>query len=190
MTVHAPESDRLRLRQWRQRDKEPFAELNADPEVMMYFPSALTRARSDAIVDRCAALIAENGWGFWAVECKSNGDFLGLIGLHIPSADLPFSPCVEVGWRLARPHWGKGYATEGARAALRFGFEVLGLEEIVSFTAVANLRSQAVMHRLGLVKTDTFDHPAVPAESGLKEHCLYRIAARTFRAGPTTVGPV
>lgn len=169
---------RLQLRQWRAQDLPAFAVLNADPEVMRHFPALLSRAESDAIALRCQALIAERGWGgFWAVEERGSGAFVGMIGLHAP-AHLPFSPCVEVGWRLARAHWGKGYATEGAAAALRFAFEVLGLEEVVSFTSVHNTRSEAVMQRLGMRRdATTFLHPALPAGHRLAEHCLYRIQA-------------
>lgn len=170
------------LRQWRQSDKQPFAALNSDPRVMEYFPSVLSRPQSDAIADRCSALIAEHGWGFWAAELKASGNFLGFVGLHVPSEDLPFSPCVEIGWRLAHEHWGRGYATEAAREALRFGFEVLALDKIVSFTSVGNLRSQSVMQRLGMEMIDTFDHPAVPADSGLKRHFLYCLTREQYVA--------
>ena len=112
-----------------------------------------------------------------AAEIKATGEFIGFVGLHIPSTTLPFSPCVEIGWRLARTYWGRGYATEAARAALQAGFERLALKEIVSFTAIGNRRSRAVMERLHMVRDEeTFDHPDVPDESGLREHCLYRIS--------------
>lgn len=175
MQILEPETDRLVLRQWRQSDKAPFYELNADPSVMAYFPDLLSSQQSDAMADRCASLIAGRGWGFWAVELKTSGSFLGFVGLHVPTDRLPFSPCVEIGWRLAYEHWGNGYATEAAREVLRVGFEVIGLQEIVSFTAVVNQRSQAVMRRLGMEEDGTFEHPAVSAASELKRHCLYRI---------------
>jgi RimJ/RimL family protein N-acetyltransferase len=170
------ETERLRLRQWKPADCAPFAALNADPKVMEYFPSLLTRESSDGMADRCESLIAERGWGLWAAETKADRAFIGFIGLHIPSADLPFSPCVEVGWRLAFAYWGKGLATEGARAALRVGFERLDLSEIVSFTAVGNRRSRAVMERLGMSEAGTFEHPQIPEDSALRQHCLYRLA--------------
>jgi RimJ/RimL family protein N-acetyltransferase len=170
-----PATKRLVLRQWRSLDRTPFAELNADPRVMEFFPSPLTREQSDAMADRCEALISERGWGFWAVELRTSGSFIGFVGLHIPAAQLPFSPCTEVGWRLAFDYWGYGFATEAAQAALRVGFEVLGLEEIVSFTTVANLKSRAVMERLGMKESGIFEHPSVPAGSSLREHCLYRL---------------
>jgi RimJ/RimL family protein N-acetyltransferase len=169
------ETDRLRLRQWTCADYESFAALNADPKVMEFFPSVLTRAESDAMADRCAGLIREKGWGPWAVELKPRGGFVGLVGLHTPSSELPFSPCVEVLWRLAIEHWGKGLASEAARAACEFGFRSLELEEIVSFTVVGNRRSRAVMERLGMQLSGTFEHPALPVGHPLSLHCLYRL---------------
>jgi RimJ/RimL family protein N-acetyltransferase len=167
---------RLRLRQWCTADREPFAALNADPKVMEFFPALLTRAESDALADRCQAYIDERGWSFWAIETKTTSEFVGFAGLHTP-ADLPFTPCVEVGWRLAAKHWGKGFATEAARGALRVGFERLGLLEIVSFAAVGNVRSRAVMERLGMIDTkETFEHPKVPLGHVLRKHCLYRLS--------------
>lgn len=178
------ETDRLLLRQWIPSDRRPFAVLNADPEVMKYFPSPLNRAESDAMADRCEALIEERGWGFWAAELKDGVPFIGFVGLHVPSADLPFSPCIEIGWRLAGAFWGKGFATEAAQAALRAGFEVLKLPEIVSFTPVTNTRSRAVMERLGMqLDSATFEHPGVPLESGLREHCLYRLGRERWGSG-------
>lgn len=168
---------RLRLRQWQDTDRAPFAALNADPRVMAYFPTLLTRGESDAMAARCQSLIAERGWGFWAVEEKASGAFIGFVGLHSPSAELAFSPCVEIGWRLAFAHWGKGYASEAARAALRVGFDLLGLREIVSFTTLHNRRSRALMERIGMRASGSFDHPQLPAGSHLRRHCLYRIAS-------------
>jgi RimJ/RimL family protein N-acetyltransferase len=169
------ETERLRLRQWQGSDYEPFAALNADPGVMEFFPSTLTRAESDALADRCAGLIRAQGWGPWAVELKRSGTFVGLVGLLAPSRELPFSPCVEVLWRLAPEHWGKGLASEAARAACEFGFRSLQLPEVVSFTAVGNRRSRGVMERLGMQLSGTFEHPALPAEHPLRLHCLYRL---------------
>ena len=169
------ETTRLRLRQWQATDRVPFAALNADPTVMAFFPALLTRVESDALADRCQTLIVERGWGFWAVEAKATQAFIGFVGLHTPSVALPFSPCIEVAWRLAYPHWGKGFASEAAREALRVGFEHLGFREIVSFTAVQNLRSRAVMARLGMQASGDFEHPQVPESSGLRRHCLYRL---------------
>ncbi len=142
---------------------------------MEFFPSSLTREQSDAMADRCESFIRERGWGLWAVELKTDGSFIGFVGLNIPTAPLPFSPCVEVGWRLAFDYWGYGFATEAALEAIRVGFEVLELEEIVSFTAVANRRSRAVMKRLRMTESGSFEHPSVPAGGALKEHCLFRL---------------
>lgn len=170
-------TERLRLRQWRDEDREPFAELNADPRVMAFFPSVLSRADSDALLDRCKSLITEQGWGFWAVEKRDNGEFIGFVGLNRPAYDLPFSPCVEIGWRLGYEYWGKGYATEAAQSALQAGFERLGFPEIVSYTPVNNKRSRAVMERLNMRDSgETFAHPMVPAGSPLRTHCLYRLS--------------
>jgi len=170
------DTKRLRLRQWCSADCKPFAELNVDPRVMEFYPAPLDRAASDSMADRCQSLIAERGWGFWAVETKDAGEFIGFVGLHTPAPELPFSPCVEVGWRLAHQHWNKGFATEAAKGALHVGFELLGLREIVSFTSVCNLRSRAVMERLHMREAgDTFEHPNLPVGSRLRLHCLYRL---------------
>ncbi|MFC5523287.1 GNAT family N-acetyltransferase [Polaromonas jejuensis] len=176
------ETPRLRLRQWRPADREPFAALNADPKVMEFFPALLDRSASDAMAGRCESLIAGRGWGFWAAEIKAAGQFIGFVGLHTPMAELPFSPCVEIGWRLASDYWGKGFATEAAAGALDVAFGRLELSEIVSFTALGNLRSQSVMQRLGMQRSSTnFAHPGVPAGSPLREHCLYRLTQAQWR---------
>lgn len=168
------ETDRLRLRQWKPSDRDPFAELNADPQVMEFFPAPLDRSASDAMVDRLQSGIIDRGWGMWAAETKETSQFIGFVGLNIPTYDLPFAPCVEIGWRLAIPFWGKGLATEAARGALQVGFEQIGLAEIVSFTTLKNVRSRAVMKRLGMQETETvFQHPLVPLDSNLGKHCLY-----------------
>ena len=176
------DTERLRLRQWRTSDLGPFAELNADPRVMEFFPARLDRAASDALALRIEAKIAERSWGLWAAEIRATGEFIGFIGLQPPIAQLPCSPCIEVGWRLAHPYWGKGFATEGARAALRFGFEKLGLDEIVSLTVPANRRSRAVMERLGMQedKAGTFEHPAIAPDNPLRLHCLYRLSRKRW----------
>ena len=176
-TVPTLTTERLVLRPWRDSDLAPFAALNADPEVMAHFPVFLTREQSDAMAGRIAARLAERGFGWWAAEVPGVAPFIGFIGLSVPSFQAPFTPCVEVGWRLAREHWGRGYATEGAREALRFGFEELGLAEIVSLTTTTNERSQAVMRRLGMTcdPADDFDHPSLPAGHKLARHVLYRL---------------
>lgn len=169
-------TERLLLRQWRPEDRRPFAVLNADPITMEHFPSTLTRAESDALVDRIEAAFEQQGWGLWAVEARGVADFIGFVGLSEPGFDAHFMPAIEVGWRLDRAHWGHGYATEAARAAVAAGFHELGLEEIVSFTVPANLRSRAVMERLGMTRdpADDFEHPRLPAGHPLRRHVLYR----------------
>jgi RimJ/RimL family protein N-acetyltransferase len=162
-------TERLLLRRWRESDREPFAALNADPEVMRYFPAPLSREESDAFVDRVEARFEESGFGLWALE--RDGEFLGYTGLA-PAEGLPFSPALEVGWRLTRRAWGHGYATEAARAALAVGLEVA--DSVVSFTAVTNERSWRVMERLGMRREGTFEHPRVPVGSPLRPHYLYR----------------
>ena len=167
---------RLLLRQWRDSDLAPFAELNADPRVMACFPSTLSRQASDAMAQRCRSLIAERGWGYWAVTLRENRVLIGMTGLHVPDATLPCAPCVEIGWRLAFDYWGKGYAQEAAQAALQAGFVHLQLPEIVSFTAVENVRSSALMARLGMRReAATFEHPGVAPGHRLRTHCLYRL---------------
>ena len=182
--IITPRTTRLHLRQWLPQDRDAFAAMSADPEVMRYFPAPLTRAQSDAMADKCEALIAERGWGMWAVERLADQRFIGFVGLHIPQADLPFSPCVEIGWRLARDAWGHGLATEAAIAALGVGFDRLQLPEIVAFTTQTNTPSQAVMQRLGMVRDAAadFDHPALPANHPLRAHQLYRLSAQKFQA--------
>ena len=176
-----PRTARLQLRQWTLSDREPFAAMSADPQVMNFFPNTLDKSESDALADRCESLIAEKGWGVWAVERLKTREFIGLVGLHLPRADLPPSPCVEILWRLAPSHWGHGYATEAAAAALKVGFMQLNLQEIVSFVVPSNHRSRAVMERLNMSNTnDTFAHPEVSKSSPLREHCLYKISRDTW----------
>lgn len=175
---------RLHLRQWRDDDKPAFARLCADPEVMRFFPGTQTREQCDQSVFVWTAELEGRGWSNWAVERVSDGAFIGFVGLTVPRRALPFMPCVEIGYRLAKAYWGHGYATEAARAALRLGFERLHLDEIVSFTAKLNLPSQAVMRRLGMVDAnEDFEHPAVPEGSPLRPHCLYRLTRERWAAG-------
>jgi RimJ/RimL family protein N-acetyltransferase len=166
------------MRAWRDDDKPAYAELNADPIVMEHFPSTLTPRQSDEMVDRMAAGWEAHGYGLWAVEVIDTGQCIGFIGLSSPSWSAPFTPCIEVGWRLARSAWGHGYAPEGARAALRWGFDHLAPpnDEFVSFTTVDNLRSRRVMEKIGMVRSaaDDFDHPMLPDWAGAR-HVLYRI---------------
>lgn len=179
-----PSTPRLVMRQWRESDREPFAALNADPAVMEFFPSVISRANSDAGIDRWQSQLDINGWGNWAVERRDTGEFIGYVGLTVPIRRFSFSPCVEVGWRLARRHWGQGFASEAARESLRVGFEQLDLVEIVSMTALANRRSRAVMERIGMHDAhQDFEHPGVPEGNALRVHCLYRITS-SCRSGP------
>jgi RimJ/RimL family protein N-acetyltransferase len=170
---------RLTLRRWRDADRAPFAQINADPRVMEFFPAPLSRDESDALITRIEAGFDRYGFGLWALEVRETGQFIGFTGLAPPEFEAHFTPAVEVGWRLAAPAWGRGYATEAARAAIAFGFERAGLEEIVSMTSVVNERSRAVMERLGMSRdpADDFDHPGIPAGHPLRRHVLYRISA-------------
>jgi RimJ/RimL family protein N-acetyltransferase len=173
------ETPRLLLRPWRESDLRAFAALNADPLVMEYFPSVLDRAASDALAGRIQAHFDRYGFGLWAMELPEIEDFIGFVGLAVPTFTAHFTPCVEVGWRLARHHWGRGYATEGARAAVEFGFGPAGLRELVSFTVPANRRSLAVMERLHMTRDPDgdFEHPGLPEGHVLRRHLFYRLAA-------------
>lgn len=170
-------TERLRLRRWSDADLEPFAALNADPVVMEHFPAPLTRAESDELVARIESTFDDEEVGLWAVEVTATGRFTGFTGLWPATFEAPFTPAVEVGWRLAREHWGQGYAPEAARASIADGFERLGLDEIVSMTAVGNDRSRRVMEKLGMTRdpADDFEHPKVPVGHHLRRHVLYRL---------------
>jgi len=176
------ETKRLLLRQWRQADKAPFAQINADKRVMAFFPRRLSKVESDVWVENAQFHIETQGWGFWAVETKQQRQLIGFVGLRRPTIDLPFNPCVEMGWRLGYEYWDYGYATEAAQQAIKVGFERLNLPKIVSFTALKNLRSQAVMRRLGMQAANTtFMHPQLPTDSALREHCLYELSQTAWR---------
>ena len=179
----AIQTPHLLLRRWRDSDLPAFAALNGDPRVMEFMPKLLSREESDAMAARIRMLMTIQGFGFWAVEVPGIADFIGFVGLHRPSFEASFTPCVEIGWRLARAHWGKGYATEAARAALAHGFMALGLDEIVSFTVPTNRRSRAVMERLGMTRNpgEDFDHPALAAGDPLRRHVLYRLSRKNWR---------
>jgi RimJ/RimL family protein N-acetyltransferase len=170
------QTPRLLLRQWKDSDREPFSEMSSDSRVMEHFPNPLSRSESDAVVDKIISLIKERGWGFWALEEKSTGRFLGFTGLHIPIPELPFSPCVEIGWRLMFSAWGKGFASEAAAKALEVAFENIKLEEVVAFATLSNFRSHNVMKRIGMVKAYEFDHPDLDLESPHRKHILYKIS--------------
>jgi RimJ/RimL family protein N-acetyltransferase len=175
------ETSRLLLRSWRDSDRGPFHALNSDPVVMEFLPKLLTREESDAMIDRHQERILAGDYGFWAMEERESGAFLGFAGLFRPLFEAPFTLCAEVGWRLARAHWGKGFATEAGRAALALGF-ARGLEEVLSFTVPANRRSEAVMQRLGMRRNsaEDFEHPRLPIGHPLRRHMLYRISRASF----------
>ena len=170
-------SARLRLRHWRDADLSAFAAMNADPRVMEHFPARLSRAESDAMVGRIREHFAKHGFGLWAVEVPGLAPFIGYVGLAVPRFEAHFTPCVEIGWRLAAEHWGQGYATEAAAAVLDHAFGVVGLDEVVSFTIPANRRSLAVMERLGMTRSpaEDFAHPGLPEGHPMRPHLLYRM---------------
>jgi RimJ/RimL family protein N-acetyltransferase len=171
------ETDRLRLRDWRSSDREPFAKINADPRVMEFFPQCLTREESDAMVDRIEAHFRSKGFGLYAAELRADSRFIGYIGLHTATFEAHFMPCVEIGWRLASDVWVQGLATEGAAAVIRHAFETLGLAEIVSFTVPANQRSIRVMEKIGMTRdaAGDFEHPNLPIGHPLRHHVLYSL---------------
>ena len=179
-------TERLWLRRWRPEDREPFAALNADARVVEYLPGPLSREESDALIARIETRFEEHGFGLWAVEVAGVAPLIGFIGLSVPRFEAAFTPCVEIGWRLAAEHWGRGYATEGAQAAARFGFEQVGLPDIVSFTVPDNVRSRRVMEKIGMTHdpADDFDHPLLPEGHRLRRHVLYRLNRGT--TGPGT----
>ncbi len=173
---------RVCLRRWRDADREAFAAMNSDPRVMEFFASPLDRVDSDAMADRIEKHFGDHGFGLWAIEVPGGAPFIGFAGLTWARFDAAFTPCVEVGWRLAFEHWGHGYATEAARLALDYGFATLGFSEIVSFTSAANHRSRAVMQRLGMRRdpAEDFDYPSFPEDHPLRRHVLYRLGADSY----------
>jgi RimJ/RimL family protein N-acetyltransferase len=182
LPIEQIKTDRLILRQWKSSDLAPFAKLNADSRVREFFPSTLSCEESDASAETISQNIEKNGWGFWAVSCPGVSDFIGMVGLSEVKCAAPFVPAVEIGWRLAHEQWGKGYATEAARAAAAFGFSTLDLEEIVAFTTLQNDRSRHVMKKIGMKHTpaDDFEHPLVPEGDPLRKHVLYRLNPSLF----------
>ncbi len=182
------DTTRLILRRWREGDREPFARLNADPYVMEHYPGPLSRDESDAFVDRIEVAFDKHGYGLWAVEVPGEFEFIGYVGLALHAFKAHFTPAVEVGWRLGRPYWGRGFATEAARAAIADGFGRFGLDEIVSFTVPANVKSTGVMERLGMKHNpgDDFDHPLLPVGHRLRRHVLYRLKRSDWVANLTS----
>ena len=174
------ETPRLILRQWKNADFQEFYALNSDIDVMRYFPCVLTRHESDLLASKFQNIISTTGWGFWAVELKENHQFIGFVGLQSQPTQFDFSPCVEIGWRLAKQYWHQGYATEAAQICLQFAFKQLALKDVVSFTAKLNIPSQKVMQRLNMQLISEFNHPRLEATHSLACHVLYRITQRTY----------
>ena len=179
------ETQRLVLRCWRSSDLEPFAKMNADPNVMEFFPAPLSSPQSDALVAKIERHFRKYGFGLYAVELKDDGGFVGFIGLSVPAFLAHFTPCVEIGWRLSSEFWGKGLATEGAEAVLKYSREVLRLKDVVSFTVPVNLRSRRVMEKIGMTydPADDFDHPQLPPGHPLRRHVLYRLDLESLLVG-------
>jgi len=175
-------TERLLLRPWKDEDLPAFAAMNNDPDVMAFMPKRLSREESDATAERIRNQIETAGWGLWALEVTGFAPFAGFVGLSAPRFKAHFTPCVEVGWRLAKTYWGKGYATEAGRAVIAYGFDTLGLSQIVSFTTPGNWRSRAVMERLGMRHDprDDFDHPALETGHPLRQHVLYRLTKASW----------
>ncbi|HEY9756990.1 MAG TPA: GNAT family N-acetyltransferase [Oculatellaceae cyanobacterium] len=174
-------TSRLRLRRWLERDLEPFAQMNACPEVMRHFPKMLSVEESNSFVGHMTREFEEENLGLWAVEILGSEQFIGFVGLHKPTFDAHFTPCVEVGWRLSKDFWGRGYATEAAQSAMADGYQRLGLQEIVSMTSIHNVNSMKVMERLGMTRNpdDDFLHPRIPVGDWLSQHVLYRQSPET-----------
>ena len=183
-------TERLLLRRWRASDREPFARINADPAVMEHFPNPLSHQQSDQLILNIEKHFDQHGFGLWAAELRATGELIGFIGLSIPRFEAAFTPCVEIGWRLAAAHWGSGLAIEGARAVVHHAFEILQLDEIVSFTIPANIRSRRVMEKLGMTHDDRddFDHPIFPAGHPMRRHVLYRLKRSAWTAPETGTG--
>ena len=176
------QTSRLKLRQWKDSDLIAFAKLNADPEVMQFYPNKLEKDESDNMALKLKDLIAKRGWGFWAIEEIETKKFIGFVGLHEPTYDLPVTPCVEIGWRLAKEYWGNGYATEASNISLDFAFNKLNLDKVYSFTSGENIKSRAVMERIGMVNINkNFEHPIIPKGHALREHVLYQITQNEWQ---------
>jgi RimJ/RimL family protein N-acetyltransferase len=169
------ETDRLILRHWREEDLPAWIAMNADPEVMEFFPKLLTQDESIAMAERLQTRLENEAFGLWAVEAKGGEPFIGFVGLSIQDVGLSICPCVEVGWRLKKSAWGKGFASEAARESLRFGFEECDIQDIYSFTTKTNLKSQAVMKRIGMAERPdlAFNHPRIDAASPLASHVTH-----------------
>jgi len=170
------ETDNLLLRQWREEDLEPYARLTSSKEVMKYFPKTLTPEQSNMAARKFQMLLEQNLWGFWAVEEKATSKFIGYAGLHSPKTKFPFSPCIEIAWRMEKKYWENGYVLEAGEEIIRVAFEIYGLEELVYFSALKNLKGEKVASTLKMIRDErTFHHPFVEREDELSEHYLYRI---------------
>lgn len=174
------ESERLGFRRWKDEDKPAFAKMNCNKEVMRYFPKALTRDESDSFINKINKQFIEYGYGLWAVEIKSSKTFIGFIGFYTAAFEAYFTPCIEIGWRLDNEFWNRGYATEGAKACLEYGFNQLGMQEIYSFTAQINKPSINVMKKIGMVQVDSFEHPRIETNHPLRPHVLFKIDKSMF----------
>ncbi|MEE9336046.1 MAG: GNAT family N-acetyltransferase [Granulosicoccaceae bacterium] len=184
------ETERLVLRRWKDSDRKPFAQMNANPKVMEYFSRLRTLEESENMIELCNSRIEEHGFSFWAVERKDSNQFIGFVGLSRYTADLPFCPCVEIGWRLSHQHWGHGFATEAAIKCLEVGFKQLALPEIVSFTPLLNQRSRNVMLKIGMTDCEkNFLHPSETAKSGLQVHCMYKINKKQWAEHSRSLRP-
>lgn len=172
------ETPRLRLRDWEEADLEPFSRMNANADVMTYFPKVSSAEETKTFYQSIVAEFKECGFGFYAVEAKENNAFIGFIGFHRPTFEADFTPCIEIGWRLKKEAWGKGYATEGASACLAYGFKELGFSEVYSFTADVNGPSKNVMTKIGMDFIKYFNHPRVEKDSPLSKHVLFRISSK------------
>lgn len=177
------QTGRLLLRHWREEDREPFFQMNSDPRVMEFMPECMTRADSDLLLGRINEHFREHGFGLLALELLEEQAFIGFLGLAVPSFDAHFTPCVEIGWRLSADHWGRGLATEGARAVVQYAFEKMTLDALVSFTTLGNIRSRRVMKKIGMTHhaSDDFDHPNLPEGHPLRRHVLYRLRKQEDR---------
>jgi RimJ/RimL family protein N-acetyltransferase len=177
------ETDRLLLRRWIEEDREPFFRLSSDERVMEFMPKCLSRSESGLLLDRIEEHFRKHSFGLYALESREDHAFIGFLGLAIPTFAAHFTPCVEIGWRLSTAHWGRGLATEGARAVVKHAFEVMNLQALVSFTAPANIRSRRVMEKIGMTHNpaDDFDHPNLPEGHPLRRHVLYRLRASENR---------
>jgi RimJ/RimL family protein N-acetyltransferase len=179
------DTERLLLRLWEQRDREPFSRINRDARVMEFMPGGLSVAQSELFAERIQNHFREHGFGLYAAELRSESLFIGFVGLQVPKFQAQFTRCVEIGWRLSADYWGRGLATEGARAVVRHSFESLGLESLVSFTVPENVRSRRVMEKIGMTRdsSEDFDHPNLPEGHALRRHVLYRLERSEWARG-------